>query len=385
MAEENISKSKKKRLAIEKARQEQKQKKAMTVAWAVFIPTLLVVVIVAGVLFYQSTLINYSRYLTDEGTIKGVKDGDVTVDIDALSFSKSELLPEDETVESDIESMLKNYEFISDDAGLKADHGDKVNVSYTSTIDGVSYNEALAADGGEDMVIDNEKISAEFDSAIVGHKKGDSFSVSVAFADDDPDPDRAGKTAVYEVTLEGIYVTPELTDEFIATNTEYSTVSEYRQSIIDSYYDSNLRAAISSSLSENSAVSVYPENYISNLTKVYNDQYEQQLESYKQYFGSDLYGSVYEMAGYTDQASYDAMLRDRAKEDAAYAMELEYVFKQSGMTNTKDEVRQYFIDQGMSTDDIDSAVKAYGMGYIAQAALQEKAIDYLTENVTITE
>ena len=385
MAEENISKSKKKRLAIEKARQEQKQKKAMTVAWAVFIPTLLVVVIVAGVLFYQSTLINYSRYLTDEGTIKGVKDGDVTVDIDALSFSKSELLPEDETVESDIESMLKNYEFISDDAGLKADHGDKVNVSYTSTIDGVSYNEALAADGGEDMVIDNEKISAEFDSAIVGHKKGDSFSVSVAFADDDPDPDRAGKTAVYEVTLEGIYVTPELTDEFIATNTEYSTVSEYRQSIIDSYYDSNLRAAISSSLSENSAVSVYPEKYISNLTKVYNDQYEQQLESYKQYFGSDLYGSVYEMAGYTDQASYDAMLRDRAKEDTAYAMELEYVFKQSGMTNTKDEVRQYFIDQGMSTDDIDSAAEAYGMGYLAQAALQGKAMDYLAENVTITE
>ena len=385
MAEENISKSKKKRLAIEKARQEQRQKKAMTVAWAVFIPTLLVVVVVAGVLFYQSTLINYSRYLTDEGTIKGVKDGDVTVDIDALSFSKSELLPEDETVESDIESMLKNYEFISDDAGLKADHGDKVNVSYTSTIDGVSYNEALAADGGEDMVIDNEKISAEFDSAIVGHKKGDSFSVSVAFADDDPDPDRAGKTAVYEVTLEGIYVTPELTDEFIATNTEYSTVSEYRQSIIDSYYDSNLRAAISSSLSENSAVSVYPENYISNLTKVYNDQYEQQLESYKQYFGSDLYGSVYEMAGYTDQASYDAMLRDRAKEDAAYAMELEFVFKQSGMTNTKDEVRQYFIDQGMSTDDIDSAAEAYGMGYLAQAALQGKAMDYLAENVTITE
>ena len=385
MAEENISKSKKKRLAIEKARQEQKQKKAMAVAWAVFIPTLIVVIVVAGILFYQSTLINYSKYLTDAGTIKGVKDGDVTVDIDALSFSKSELLPDDETVEADIESMLKSHEYISEDAGTKADHGDKVNVSYTSTIDGVSYNEALAANGGEDMVIDNEKISAEFDSAIVGHKKGDTFSVEVAFADDDADPVRAGKTAVYEVTLEGIYVTPELTDEFVAANTEYATVAEYRQSIIDSYYDSNLRNSISSSLSENSAVSVYPEKYIANLTKVYNNQYEQQLESYKQYFGSDLYGFVYEMAGYTDQASYDAMLRDRAREDTAYSMELEYVFKQSGLSNTEDEVRQYFIDQGMSTEDIDSAVKEYGFGYLAQAAMQNKAMDYLAENVTITD
>ncbi len=385
MAEENISKSKKKRLAIEKARQEQKQKKVMAVAWAVFIPTLIVVIAAAGIMFYRSTLIDYSRYLTDAGAIKGVNSGDVTVDIDALSFSRSELLPEDETVESDIEYMLKGHEYISEDAGLKADHGDKVNVSYTSSIDGVSYNEALAADGGEDMVIDEEKISAEFDSAIVGHKKGDSFSVKVAFADDDPDPARAGKTAVYEVTLEGIYVTPELNDEFVAANTEYATVAEYRQSIIDSYYDRNLRSAISSSLSENSAVNAYPEKYIDNLTKVYNDQYEKQLESYKQYFGSDLYGSVYEMAGYTDQASYDAMLRDRAREDTAYAMELEYVFKQSGLTNTEDEVRQYYADQGMSTDDIDSAVEAYGRGYLAQAALQSKAMDYLVENVTITD
>lgn len=385
MAEENLSKSKKKRLAIEKARQEQKQKKAMAIAWAVFIPALIVVIIMAAVLFYQSTLIDYSRYLTNAGTIKGVKDGDVTVDIDALNFSKAELLPDDATVEADIESMLKSHEYISEDAGLKADHGDRVNVSYTSTIDGVSYNEALASDGGVDMVIDNETISAEFDSAIVGHKKGDSFSVKVAFADDDADPERAGKTAVYEVTLEGIYVTPELTDEFVAENTEYSTVAEYRQSIIDSYYDRNLRSAISSSLSENSAVNAYPEKYIDNLTKVYNDQYEKQLESYKQYFGSDLYGSVYEMAGYTDQASYDAMLRDRAREDTAYAMELEYIFKQSGLTNTEDEVRQYYADQGMSTDDIDSAVEAYGRGYLAQAALQSKAMDYLVENVTITD
>ena len=385
MAEENLSKSKKKRLAIEKARQEQKQKKAMAIAWAVFIPALIVVIIMAAVLFYQSTLIDYSRYLTNAGTIKGVKDGDVTVDIDALSFSKAELLPDDATVEADIESMLKSHEYISEDAGLKADHGDRVNVSYTSTIDGVSYNEALASDGGVDMVIDNETISAEFDSAIVGHKKGDSFSVKVAFADDDADPERAGKTAVYEVTLEGIYVTPELTDEFVAENTEYSTVAEYRQSIVDSYYDRNLRSALNSSLSENSAVSVYPEKYVANLTKVYNDQYEQQLESYKQYFGTELYGSVYEMAGFTDQASYDAMLRDRAREDTAYAMEFEYVFKQAGLSNTEDEVRQYYIDQGMTTEDIDSAVKAYGLGYLAQMSLQDKAMDYLVENVTITD
>ena len=79
-------------------------------------------------------------------------------------------------------------------------------------------------------------------------------------------------TAVYEVTLEGIYVTPELTDEFVAANTEYATVTEYRQSIIDTYYDRSLRSALSSSLSENSAVSVYPEKYIDNLAKVYNNQ-----------------------------------------------------------------------------------------------------------------
>ena len=66
-----MSKSKQKRLEQEKNRSTQHRQKAVATFWKVFIPLALVAAIVCGVILYQRSKLDYSRYLNDNGTIKG--------------------------------------------------------------------------------------------------------------------------------------------------------------------------------------------------------------------------------------------------------------------------------------------------------------------------
>ena len=88
-----ISKSKQKRMDQQHQRNVQHRQKAAATFWKIFIPLVLVGAICAGVYFYQLSKLDYSRYLNDNGSIKGVKASDyVTVNDENISFTKAELI-----------------------------------------------------------------------------------------------------------------------------------------------------------------------------------------------------------------------------------------------------------------------------------------------------
>ena len=267
--------------------------------------------------------------------------------------------------------------------------GDKVNVIYTSTIDGVSSDSALAEDGGRNITIGFGTLGDEFDAALLGHKKGDNYTVSVNYAEDYYDEDRAGKTAEFDVTVQGIYELPELTDEFVAANNRegLNSVEEYKQYLRDHYYNEALKKAVASSLSGNSAVNAYPEGYVENVRDTLAEQYKAQYDSQAaqfQMYGIDP-GTEYEMYGYETEEAFNAFLDDMARDKAAYALELDYIFKDAGLTNTRDEVKNYWANQGYMDDGFDGLVENFGYPYVAQSALQAKVLDYLITNVNVTE
>ena len=236
-----MSKSKKKRIAAENARRAQRAKKAMITVWAVLIPVAIVAAIVISAMMKYDSILDYSRYLTDEGFIKGLGDGDASIDYKSLTLAKADLLPDDATVQKDIDDFLERNESLSEDPARTADADDKVKLRYSSVMDGADYD--ASAEEGEDMKLGDETISADFDAALVGHAAGDSYTVDITFPADDVDADRAGKTATYTVSVDGIYDIPELTDELVSANSAgYATVEEYKQSIIDKYYEANSAA-----------------------------------------------------------------------------------------------------------------------------------------------
>lgn len=97
---------------------------------------------------------------------------------------------------------------------LTAQSGDRVTVDFVGTIDGVEFQGGKAQDFA--FVLGEGRMLAEFESAAVGMKVGESKSFSLAFPDDYHGKDVAGKTAQFTITvkkLEWAHV-PEVDAEF---------------------------------------------------------------------------------------------------------------------------------------------------------------------------
>jgi trigger factor len=378
-----MSKSKKKRIAAENARRAQRAKKAMITVWAVLIPVAIVAAIVISAMMKYDSILDYSRYLTDEGYIKGLGDGDASIDYKSLTLAKADLLPDDATVQGDIDDFLERNESLSEDPARTADADDKVKLRYSSVMDGADYD--ASAEEGEDMKIGDETISSDFDAALVGHAAGDSYTVDITFPEDDVDADRAGKTATYTVSVDGIYDIPELTDELVSQNSAgYATVEEYKQSIIDTYYEANLREAVNKAVSDNVAIKNFPTKYSRNLEKVLDSQYKDQIEQYAQYLGQSLYSSPNEMLGLSED-EYASHLTEEAEEQTKMSVAAQCIFKGEGMTVSDEAVTEFYTEQGYGSADLEAFIDRYGKGYVYQNYVVNTAMDYMYENVNVTE
>lgn len=388
MSKSEISKSKQKRLDIENARKEQQRKKTISNLIAILIPVTIIVLICLVYFMYQSRQLNYGKYLTEEGLISGVDPADyIQFDYKSLSYNRADLLPDDATVEADIASLCDSLATLSDDAGLVTASENKISLSYTASIGSVSYNSVTQ----QDYTIGSGAVSDLFDEALSGHNPGDHYQTEIAYPADYPDTELAGVTFTYDITIHGIYVAPEFTDDLVAANySSIATTAEgYREYLIQQYFDKNLREAVTDSLTNSGTVLKYPEDYLENVTKIYLAQNLQQYNQYNQMFyeslGYNAYNSVYEMYGFSTEEEYLASVNSMAASDVAYFLAVMTVFKNEGMTNTKDEVMSYYSEQGYDAAAFQELEAQYHYNYLAQMALADKVTQYLMETITIIE
>ena len=382
-----ISKSKQKRMDQQHQRTVQHRQKAAATFWKIFIPLVLVGAICAGVYFYQLSKLDYSRYLNDNGSIKGVKASDyVTVNDESISFAKADLLPEDSQIDSEIDSDLSSHQVLSEDADLLSSYGDKLSITYTSTIDGAEYKNT---DSATDYSIGDETFSSDFDDALEDRAPGEDFTVDVTFADDYSDADAAGKTAQFDVHVVGIYQDPEFDDAYVQQyhSDVASTTEEYRQSLIDKHYEENLASKVEASLSQNSVVSKYPNSYMDNLSRVIADQERNYMIQMYQMFGmSAPSGETWELMGAASEEEFKATTAEQAKTETEKYLEIQYLFDKYGLSVSDADVRSYFISENGFTDEsFDEAVKANGKGFYAQQYMKKIVLDKLKEVVKITE
>jgi trigger factor len=162
---------------------------------------------------------DYSAQLDDNGKIKGIKAADyVSIpDYNNITADLSEIEYSDESVEKDIDTLLNNKKYLDSSADLIAANGDKVNIDYKGSVDGVEFDGGTAE--GADLELGSKSFIDDFEQQIEGHKPGDEFNVEVTFPEDyTNDPGLAGKDAVFAVKLNGIYVKPEFNDAFVQEN-----------------------------------------------------------------------------------------------------------------------------------------------------------------------
>lgn len=222
----------------------------------------LAAVIVSGSLVSCGQAFNYdlSKYVT-LGQYKGV------------SVSASEI---DESVESQIQSLLENNSEKTEVTDRAARDGDEVNIDYTGTIDGEAFDGGTAS--SDTITLGSGQMIDGFESGIVGMNIGETKTVTCTFPED-YDEELAGKTADFAITLNSIteVVLPELTDEFIAgLDNGYSTVDSYKAYLSDTFKSNYAWNEVITS----STVTQYPKKEVKAYYDTMVSYYKQMAASY---------------------------------------------------------------------------------------------------------
>lgn len=91
------------------------------------------------------------------------------------------------------------------DSSLEVKDGDKVNIDYVGKIDDVAFDGGSTNGQGTDLVIGSGSYIDNFEEQLIGAHPGDEVKVTVTFPDDYGAEELAGKEAVFDVTVNGIY------------------------------------------------------------------------------------------------------------------------------------------------------------------------------------
>ena len=93
----------------------------------------------------------------------------------------------------------------STDTSLTVKDGDTVNIDYVGKIDGTAFDGGSTNGQGTDLEIGSGSYIDDFEDQLVGAHPGDEVEVTVTFPDGYDAADLAGKEAVFDVTVNGIY------------------------------------------------------------------------------------------------------------------------------------------------------------------------------------
>lgn len=393
MEENTVSKSKQKR--EERAKNAAKKKKEGLIAKIVGI--VIGVLIVGAVVFAAAKAIikevntinpsgDYSAQLDDNGYIKGVKAQDyVTLcDYKNIEIPLADVTYTDEEFKDVIEQNLKAHQVLKEEGTIK--DGDKVNIDYVGKINGEEFEGGNTQGNGNDVTIGSGQLIDTFEKQLIGHKPGDDVKVNVTFPDNYSKSDLAGKDAVFDVKVNGIYVDPEYNDDFVCAYYPElgSTVAEYEKSLKDEYYNGELRDHVDSYLIDNSTVNKFPSKYLKSVkeTTKFGDvqSYEYMSQMYAQY-GMEA-GTFQDFIGKTDE-EYEADIADRAQKFAKSDLVYQAVLESEGITLTEEEAAAIVQEMDGSEDVFNTSVETYGKGYTMKQAVKKKAVDIALENAKV--
>ena len=313
----------------------------------------------------------YGKYMT-LGEYKGLE----------ISKIKAEITDDD--LEQEISYTLDdNTEYFETDRA--AQNGDMVNITYSSTMNG----EAFDGGSGEDMDIElgagylEGDILQDAESEIIGMKADDTKEMDLTIPEDYYfDDSLAGQKIHVTLTVNSVseIKRPELTDEFVASISDFDTVDAYKEdlkkSLEASADENNEYTAGSDALTqvvENSTFKGYPDD----LYNTCKDLYDQTNQAYAEMLGLDV--SDFEGTEEETKAAVESMVYED--------MVITSIAEKEKLTVSDDEYQKYVEDNldtyGMSS--VEEFESTYSKDSVMEELLREKVQKLLLDNAKITE
>lgn len=254
----------------------------------------------------------------------------------------------DEEVNAELEKVQKQNARMIEVTDRPAQMGDVVKLSYEGSVDGVPF------DGGKadeyNLELGSHSFIEGFEEQVAGHSIGEKFDIQVTFPEAYHAPELAGKPAVFAIEIKGITAKelPELNDAFAEDVSEFSTLDEYKASIVEKLAkeknekakqiqgDKLLDAAVANCTME--VPQVMYDNKINSMMKEFEENIMRQglsMDIYYQYMG-------------TSEEAMRETFKDTSIKSVNARLMLEQIAKEENLTISKEELDAEVVKYGES-------------------------------------
>lgn len=301
----------------------------------------------------------------------------------------------DADVEAYIEEVRTQHSYAAEITDRGAQAGDDLVIDYVGTLDGVAFDGGTAE--GASLTLGAGGWIDGFEEGMYGMKVGEVKTIDATFPDPyKSNPDLAGKTVQFEITLHSISetVVPEYNDTFVRENFDFATKVEFeayvRQTLSAARLDEIAAEKQSSALMiamDNAEVLQYPAGLV-------EDYMAQQID-YVRYYAS-MYGMSY--ADFVTAATgetvetYEAAVREGAQASVKEELVIRAIAEaeQMQITEARRAEELAALLEYYGQDDLASLCEEYGVteaymnATINYSIYYVDVLDMLVENATFT-
>ena len=289
----------------------------------------------------------------------------------------------DDDVQAQIEQDLQDK---AEPVSEGAQNGDLVTINYVGTIDGKTFDGGTA--NNYDFVVGNGEMFEEFESGVLDMKKGETKEITIDFPSDYGDDTVAGKEVIYKVTVQNVRRAPELTDEWVTKNTDYTTVDEYKDGVYNKLEEEAkdsaqevLKNTAWTTVLENSEVKEYPQDDIDKAV----DEFKKNMELYAKQADMTLDEFV-ESQGIS-QDDFDEQCQQYAQGKVKQNLIVQGIMDAEGISlDDKEslEIQNNLVEQ-MGASDLAELVDTYGQDYVDESVGLLRVEDFIIANANVSE
>lgn len=302
-----------------------------------------------------------------------------------LPLEKVSVEVTDEDVEAYVNEVLQSYAEPDQITDRAVANGDTVDINYKGLINGEEFQGGSAENSP--LLIGSGQLIEGFEEGLVGVMPGESVSLDLTFPEVyENAPDLAGQSVVFEVQVNFIHgeevIVPELTDEWVASNTDLTTAAELRETVknqLTAEAEQNAmgqeRAAISEQVIQNASVSSIPPERVEAEVQLQNNYNTMLAQS----FGMTL--PEYITAMQETEETYQARIQATAEESAKTMMIFMEIARQEKITLTGDEREEMSRTYGYT--DYQQFIETHGQDTVEEVLLQDKVLNFLMDNAEI--
>lgn len=300
----------------------------------------------------------------------------------------------DEDIQSQINNLLSQGTSYKKIKKGTAANGMDINIDYSGKVDGKKFDGGSAED--QMIVLGQSGFIDGFDDGVAGMKVGETKDLHLQFPDKyEREPSLAGKKVVFTVKLNYIAerTTPKFNDKFVAENTNYKTVAEYKE---------KTKAEIAQSKKANAGVTAFSDvikgSKVVQMPATLKEAEKLQIRTYTENqirsIGMDV-ETYLTQSGQMTKEDYEKQLDVLAEDNALMLMVMEAIAAKENINCTKEEqdkALQTTLSQAGVTEEQyrTDYQKIYGDAFtfeefLRQSVLYDKVVAFIEENAIIKE